>query len=69
MIVYVDDIVITDKEVIQILINHLSSGFFTKDLGKLRYFFDMEVARWKADISVCQRKYILDIPQDKVILL
>uniref|UniRef100_A0A2N9F081 Uncharacterized protein n=1 Tax=Fagus sylvatica TaxID=28930 RepID=A0A2N9F081_FAGSY len=36
LVVYVDDIVITgsDKEGIQILINHLSSSFFTKDLGR-----------------------------------
>uniref|UniRef100_A0A2N9J5R8 Integrase catalytic domain-containing protein n=1 Tax=Fagus sylvatica TaxID=28930 RepID=A0A2N9J5R8_FAGSY len=37
LVVYVDDIVITgsDKEGIQILINHLSSSFLTKDLGYL----------------------------------
>uniref|UniRef100_A0A2N9GV59 Reverse transcriptase Ty1/copia-type domain-containing protein n=1 Tax=Fagus sylvatica TaxID=28930 RepID=A0A2N9GV59_FAGSY len=40
LVVYVDDIVITgsNKEGIQILINHLSSSFLTKDLGKLCYF-------------------------------
>uniref|UniRef100_A0A2N9H2N5 Uncharacterized protein n=1 Tax=Fagus sylvatica TaxID=28930 RepID=A0A2N9H2N5_FAGSY len=45
LVVYVDDIVITgsDKEGIQILINHLSSSFLTKDLGKLRYFLGIEV--------------------------
>ena len=41
----VDNIVIngSDKEGIQILINHLNSSFLTKDLGKLRYFFGIEV--------------------------
>ena len=54
LVVYVDDIVITrsDKEGIQILINHLSSSFLTKNLGKLCYFLGIEVARLKAGISL-----------------
>jgi hypothetical protein len=66
LVVYVDDIVITesDKEGIQILINHLNSSSLTKYLGKLRYFLGIEVARSKARISLFQRKYTLDILQD-----
>uniref|UniRef100_A0A2N9IR39 Fibronectin type III-like domain-containing protein n=1 Tax=Fagus sylvatica TaxID=28930 RepID=A0A2N9IR39_FAGSY len=66
LVVYVDDIVITgsDKEGIQILIDHLSSSFLTKYLGKLHYFLGIEVARSKAGISLSQRKYTLDILQD-----
>ena len=32
-----------------------------KDLGSLRYFLEMEVARSKLGIFVCQRKYTLDL--------
>jgi hypothetical protein len=58
LVVYVDDIVITgsDKEGIQILINHLSSSFLTKDLGKLHYFLGIEVARSKAGIKLIPEK-------------
>ena len=54
LVVYVDDIVITgsDKEGIQILINHLSLSFLTKDLGKFRYFLSIKVAISKVGISL-----------------
>ena len=46
LIVYVDDIVITDSDHdgIQKLKQHLFSHFQTKDLGKLKYFLGIEVA-------------------------
>ena len=54
LVVFEDDIVITgsDKEGIRILINHLSSSFLTKDLCKLCYFLDIEVAISKTGISL-----------------
>jgi hypothetical protein len=66
LVVYVDDIVITgsEKEGIQVLINHLNLSFLTKYLGKLHYFLGIEVARSKVRISLSPRKYTLDILQD-----
>ena len=47
LIVYVDDIIITgdDSEGIQALKKNLATEFETKDLGQLKYFLGMEVAR------------------------
>ncbi|KAI9186008.1 hypothetical protein LWI28_012937 [Acer negundo] len=65
-IVYVDDIVITgnNEGEIQKLKGFLAKDFEVKDLGNLRYFFGMEVARSKKGISVSQRKYVLDLLEE-----
>lgn len=39
----------------------LSKEFEIKDLGHLRYFLGMEVARSTEGVSVSQRKYVLDL--------
>lgn len=61
--VYVDDIVITgdDLENIAQLKSLLVAEFEVKDLGQLKYFLGMEVARSKNGISVSQRKYTIDL--------
>lgn len=63
LIVYVDDIILTgnDTSEIQNLKGKLAREFEIKDLGELRYFLGMEVARSKEGIVLSQRKYVLDL--------
>lgn len=63
LIVYVDDIIITgdDSDEISKLKRLLALEFEIKDLGPLKYFLGMEVARSKDGIVISQRKYILDL--------
>ena len=64
--VYVDDIIITgdDEEEIKRVKGCLSKEFEVKDLGNLKYFLGIEVARTEKGISLCQRKYTLDLLSD-----
>ena len=63
LIVYVDDIVLTGnhEEEMRKLKASLSREFEIKDLGSLRYFLGMEVARSSSGILVSQCKYVLDL--------
>ena len=63
LVVYVDDIVITesDSKGISSLKFFLQSQFHTKDLGMLRYFLGIEFMRIKHEIFLSQRKYVLDL--------
>lgn len=63
VLVYVDDLIITGssaKSMIEFK-GYLSSCFHMKDLGPLKYFLGIEVARNSTGIYLCQRKYTLDI--------
>jgi len=61
--VYVDDIIIIGdiQQEIKTLKGRLQQSFEVKDLGKLKYFVGMEIARSKEGIYISQRKYILDL--------
>ncbi|RVW18267.1 Retrovirus-related Pol polyprotein from transposon RE1 [Vitis vinifera] len=63
IIVYVDDIILTGdhEEKIDLLKKLLTKEFEIKDLGNLKYFLGMEIARSKKGIVVSQRKYVLDL--------
>ncbi|XP_044455587.1 uncharacterized mitochondrial protein AtMg00810-like [Triticum aestivum] len=64
--VYVDDIIITgdNEEEIGRLKKCLGKAFEVKDLGQLKYFLGIEVARSKRGIALSQRKYTLELLSD-----
>nr|KAJ0189996.1 hypothetical protein LSAT_V11C800414640 [Lactuca sativa] len=63
MTIYVENIILTRNYIKEIneLKQVLGKAFEIKDLGQLRYFLGMEIARSRKGISVTQRKYKLDL--------
>jgi len=63
LIVYVDDIVLTGDDTVEMarVKEKLAVDFEIKDLRFMRYFLGMEVARSKNGIVVSQQKYIIDL--------
>ncbi|KAL9263811.1 Retrovirus-related Pol polyprotein from transposon RE1-like protein [Drosera capensis] len=63
VMIYVDDMIITGSDLAHIeqVKAFIRSQFRIKDLGKLKYFLGIEVARLRTDIFLSQRNYILDI--------
>ncbi|XP_022849769.1 uncharacterized protein LOC111371828 [Olea europaea var. sylvestris] len=66
LLVYVDDIVITGSnlQVIESLKSFLHSHFKLKDLGNLKYFLGLEIARSHNGIVLSQRQYVLQLLED-----
>ena len=64
--VYVDDIIITGDDEVEIsrLKRNLSKEFEVKDLGQLKYFLGIEIARSTKGIVLSQRKHVLDLLSD-----
>lgn len=66
ILIYVDDILVTGNNLstITALKDHLATAFKIKDLGNLKYFLGIEIARSPAGFFFNQRKYIMDILSD-----
>ncbi|GJZ70384.1 uncharacterized mitochondrial protein-like protein [Tanacetum coccineum] len=65
-LIYVDDVIMVGNDVkkIQHTKEELDKRFSIKDLGVLKYFLGIEVARTPEGLVLSQRKYILDILED-----
>lgn len=63
VLVYVDDILIVSNkdDAVVDFINELQSYFKLRNLGPAKYFLGLEIARTEAGISICQRKYTLEL--------
>src|SRR3954463_12976848 len=63
LLVYVDDIIITedDKKEIRMLKYYLAEKFEVKDLGELKYFLGIKIAKGPSGMVLSQRKYVLDL--------
>ena len=67
---YVDNILIASNDVdaVNSFKQFLDNKFKLKDLGTLKYFLGLEVAKTAQDLSLCQRKYTLDLLVDTSLL-
>ena len=70
LFVYVDDILIASNNVreVEALKVSLDKHFKLKDLGGLKYFLGLEIDRSEKGISLCQRKYAVEILNDAGLL-
>ncbi|XP_042939438.1 uncharacterized mitochondrial protein AtMg00810-like [Carya illinoinensis] len=66
LLVYVDDILIGSLNLLTInaVKTDFNSQFRIKDLGQVKYFLGLEIAKSRSGIYICQRKYTLEILED-----
>ena len=64
--VYVDDINITGSDDAEVAATkaYLAQHFVTRDLSPPRYFLGLEIAYRPGQMSICQRKYVLDLLEE-----
>ena len=70
LLVHVDDIIIAGNymdEISRVKVT-LDTKCKIKYLGNLKYYLGIEVTHSKAGISICQRKYYLDLLKDTCLL-
>ena len=63
ILVYVDDIIVTDSnyQLVQQVILNMHKTFALKDLKELNYFFGIEVSKTTNELYLSQAKYIADL--------
>ncbi|CAM8932740.1 unnamed protein product [Rhodiola kirilowii] len=66
LLVYVDDVILTgtSQSIIDEIKRYIHQKFQIKDLGALKYFLGLEVARSHTGIFLNQRKYVLELLED-----
>ena len=64
--VHVDDIIITGSDEAEVTVTkaYLAQHFVTRDLSPPRYFLGLEIAYRPGQMSICQRKYVLDLLEE-----
>ena len=64
--VYVDDIIITGSDDAEVAATkvYLAQHFVIRDLSPPRYFLGLEIAYRPGQMSICQRKYALDLLEE-----
>ncbi|GKD42806.1 retrovirus-related pol polyprotein from transposon TNT 1-94 [Tanacetum coccineum] len=70
VLVYVDDLIVAgnNSDVITKFRAYMSTCFHMKDLGALKYFLGIEIARHPEGLFLSQRKYALDILSESDLL-